>query len=91
MTKKMADDLHVSYRVLDIDNPEDVNIADKLVMDYGDYTEDYLVPQVFAEFTDSTVKHILTGFSEGIEFTRRGWDNLFQSRFYRDLANQSVQ
>jgi len=87
----MADDLHVSYRVLDIDNPEDVNIADKLVMDYGDYTEDYLVPQVFAEFTDSTVKHILTGFSEGTEFTRRGWDNLFQSQFYRDLANQSVQ
>jgi len=90
MTKKMANDLHVPYRVLDIDDPKDVKIADKLVMDYGDYTEDYLVPQVFGEFTDGTCKHFLTGFSEGTEFTKRGWENLFQSVFYRDLAGQSA-
>ena len=86
----MTSGLHVPYRVLDIDDPKEVEIADKLVKDYGDYVEDYLVPQVFAEFTDGTIKHVLTGFSEGTEFTRKGWENLFQSEFYRHLANHSV-
>ena len=90
MTKKMASDLHVPYRVLDIDDPEGVEIADKLVMDHGDYTEDYLIPQVFAEFTDGTIKHFFTGFSESVEITRRGWENLFKSQFYRNLANDQT-
>jgi glutaredoxin len=85
MTKRMAKDLHVPYRVLDIDDPEDVEIADKLVMDHGDYAEDYLIPQVFLEHADGSTKHFFTGFSEGVDVTRRGWENLFQSRFYRDL------
>lgn len=88
MTKKMAADLHVPYQVLDIDDIEDVKVADKLVMDYGDYTEDYLIPQIFVEFTDGTIKHFFTGFSEGIEVTRRAWENLFQSQFYRDLVKK---
>lgn len=87
MTKKMATDLHVPYKILDIDDPDQVKIADKLVMDYGDYDEDYLIPQVFAEFTDGTIKHFFTGFSEGTEITRRGWENLFKSQFYQKLAS----
>jgi len=86
MTKKMAEDLQVPLRVLDIDDPEQVLTADKLVSDYGDYDEDYLIPQVFAEFTDGSIKHFFTGFSEGIDVTRRGWDNLFVSQFYKDLV-----
>lgn len=86
MGQKMADDLQVPLRVLDIDDPGAVKIADKLVLDYGDYTEDYLIPQVFAEFDDGTIKHFLTGFSEGLDFTRRGWENVFQSDFYRNLG-----
>jgi hypothetical protein len=87
MSKKMANALRVPLRVLDIEDPEAVKVADKLVLDYGDYTEDYLVPQVFVEFEDGTVKHFFTGFSEGIDFTRRGWENLFRSDFYRSLVS----
>lgn len=81
----MANELGVRYRVLDIDDLEGVRIADKLIMDYGDYAEDYLIPQAFAEYTDGTIKHFFTGFSEGLDVTRRGWENLFRSQFYHDL------
>ena len=83
----MAGDLHVTLKVLDIDDPRAEKIADKLVLDYGDYTEDYLIPQVFAEFEDGTIKHFFTGFPEGLDFTRRGWENIFHSDFYRNLTS----
>ena len=82
----MAHVLQVPLRVLDIDDYQSVGIADKLVLDYGDYTEDYLIPQVFAEFDDGTIQHFLTGFPEGIDFTRRGWQNIFLSNFCKRLA-----
>jgi hypothetical protein len=87
MTKKMANELRVPLRVLDIDDPETVKAADRLVFNYGDYTEDYLIPQVFVEFENGTIKHFFTGFSEGIDFTRRGWENLLRSDFYKNLAS----
>ncbi|MGI0080130.1 MAG: glutaredoxin family protein, partial [Nitrososphaerales archaeon] len=86
-TKRLAEALKVPYRVLDIDEPDAVTIADQLVSKYGDNSEDYLVPQMFAEFTDGSVKHIFTGFSENTEVTKRHWEDLFNSRLYGQLKS----
>lgn len=85
--KRMAEDLDVQLRVLDIDREDDVKIADQLVSEYGDNAEDYLIPQIFLEYKDGTVKHIFTGFSENTEVTKRHWQDLFNSKFYTDIKN----
>jgi glutaredoxin len=84
-TKKLAADLGIPYRILDIDDAESVKIADSLVKQYGDNSEDYLIPQAFLEFPDGRVQHIFTGFSENTEVTKKHWDDLFASRFYASL------
>jgi hypothetical protein len=80
----MAEDLGTELRVLDIDDPEQVKIADELVKQYGDNVDDYLIPQVFFE-KDGAVKHIFTGFSEGVEVTKARWDDFFASQYYGGL------
>jgi glutaredoxin len=85
MTKRMSEDLKVPYRVLDIDDEEKGRIGDDLVKRYGDNSEDYLIPQVFLEFPDGKVQHIFTGFSENTEVTKRHWEDLFSSSFYKGL------
>lgn len=82
MSKKMAGELKVPLRVLDIDHNIDGRTADDLVREHGDYCDDYIVPQVFLEFYDGTVSHIFTGFSEATEVTKKRWDDLFQSEMY---------
>jgi thiol-disulfide isomerase/thioredoxin len=84
-TKRMAEELDVPIRVLDIDREDDVKIADQLVKEHGDNADDYLIPQIFVEFKDGSVKHIFTGFSENTEVTKRRWADLFRSKFYEDL------
>jgi len=85
MTKKMSEDLGVPYRVLDIDDTEKEKIADDLVKNYGDNSDDYLIPQVFLEYPEGGVQHIFTGFSENTEVTRHHWEDMFSSGFYKDL------
>jgi hypothetical protein len=72
----------VELRVLDIDDPEQEKIADSLVKDYGDQADDYLIPQVFFE-ENGNVKHVFTGFSEGVDVTRARWDDFFASEYYQ--------
>ena len=86
-TKKMAGELSVSFRLLDIDRPDDEKIADDLVEKYGDACEDYLIPQVFLEYPDGRVQHVFTGFSENPTVTKRHWEDFFSSRFYESLKN----
>lgn len=81
----MASELKVPLRVLDIDHNIDGRTADDLVRDHGDYCDDYIVPQVFLEFSDGTVSHIFTGFSESTEITKKRWVDLFQSEMYTHL------
>lgn len=59
----------------DIDS-SDVGVADELVKKCGDWTEDYLIPQVFLEFDDGSFKHVLTGDPRGVAYTRRALDGL---------------
>jgi glutaredoxin len=81
--QQMAKDLRVELRVLDIDKPEQVRVADALVKDNGDFVEDYLIPQVFIEYDDESIEHIFTGFSEGVHVTKARWDDFFASQYYR--------
>lgn len=85
----MAEELDVPIRVLDIDREEDVRVADRLVKEYGDDVEDYIIPQIFVEYKSGTVKHVFTGFSENTEVTKRHWEDLFKSKFYEELKTRS--
>jgi glutaredoxin len=84
--QKMCDEIQVPLRVLDIDDSTGGKMADEMVLKHGDHVEDYIIPQVFAEFSDGTVKHFLTGSSEGTDVTKARWDNLLQSAFFQRLA-----
>lgn len=86
-TKRLSKELGVPYRILDIDDPEQLKIADELVRKYGDDVEDYLIPQVFLEFPDGRVEHIFTGFSEDPGITKRHWEDFFQSEYYKKLKS----
>ncbi len=81
----LAQKLGAEYRILDIDKPEDSKDADELVRKYGDDTQDYLVPQIFLEFTNGQIQHVLSGFSESTEVTKRHWNDLFQSEYIQRL------
>ncbi len=80
----MAKELGVPLRVLDIDDAEQEQLADEIVNEQGDFAEDYLIPQVFIEENDGSIRHVFTGFSEAVNVTRARWDDFFASQFYRD-------
>lgn len=82
---ELAARLGIPVRRLDIDDPAEVREADAIVKAHGDWSPDYLIPQVFLEWTDGRVDHILTGFPEGVARTRRAWDELFRSQWVRNL------
>jgi glutaredoxin len=83
--KKAAAELGAECRLYDIDDGGAVKYADNLVKNYGDWAEDYVIPQVFFEFNDGEIKHVFSGFSEGVNFTKAGIENLMKSRFYHKL------
>ena len=83
--RRLAKHLGVPLRTLDIDRPAQEKLADQLVRRYGDQSPDYLIPQVFLEWSDGSVEHLLTGFSEQVLRTTRAWDDLFESRWLRSL------
>ncbi|MCI4357575.1 MAG: hypothetical protein L3J95_04305 [Thermoplasmata archaeon] len=66
----------VPLRLLDIDRPDEEAIADELVRDHGDWTEDYLIPQVLLEWEDGRVTHLLTGVPGDVSGTVSLWDRL---------------
>jgi glutaredoxin len=82
--KKAADELGARFQAHDIDT-SDVSVADELVKKYGDWSPDYLVPQVFLEFDDGSFKHVLTGDPRGVAFTQRRLDEFLSSKLYLDL------
>lgn len=73
--KKAAQALGVPIRLYDIDT-EAVKEADALVKRHGDWVEDYLIPQVFFEYEDGKIEHVLTGYSEDVKLTARAVSNL---------------
>ncbi len=81
--RRLAQRLGVPLRVLDIDRRGQVRAADRLVKAHGDASPDYLIPQVFLEWSDGAVDHLLTGFSESVRSTTRAWDDLLASNWLR--------
>jgi hypothetical protein len=84
----MAKDLGVPLRILDIDVLAQLKAADVLVKEHGDWAEDYIIPQVFVEYDDGSVEHVLTGFSEGVPVTETAWKTLFSSKYYFNLSDE---
>ena len=74
--KKKAKQIGAQCLLYDIDDPDASKKADELVKKYGDWSEDYLIPQIFFEYENGEVKHVFTGYSEGLELTRSGLNNL---------------
>lgn len=85
--KKVAAELRVPLVLHDIDTNEE-EAADRLVERYGDWDPDYTIPQVFVEFDDGQVKHILTGKREGLAFTRRAIEDFVRSPYYASLRQE---
>jgi len=46
---------------------------------YGDWTPDYLVPQVFLEYEGGMFKHVITGDPRGVALTKKAVDDLMAS------------
>ncbi len=80
--EKMAKELGVSFFSYDIDIPEQEAKADELVRKFGDWSEDYLMPQVFIETKRGKVRHVLTGYSESVDSTKRAVNNLLKSPLF---------
>jgi hypothetical protein len=81
--RRLARRLRVPLRLLDIDRPAQEKASDRLVRRYGDDAPDYLIPQVFLEWSDGRVQHLLTGFSEEVPRTARAWADLLRSAWLR--------
>ena len=77
--EKMSKELGIPLFTYDIDRPDELRKADELVRKFGDWSEDYLVPQVFVETKNGEIRHVLTGYSESVELTKRAVNRLINS------------
>jgi len=77
--KRKAEQIGVPCILYDVDDTKASEKADELVKKYGDWSQDYLVPQIFLEYESGEVKHVFTGYSEDIELTRSGLIYLLES------------
>jgi hypothetical protein len=74
--KERAEMLRIPCILYHVDDPNASKKADELVRKRGDWSEDYLIPQVFLEYDNGNVIHVFTGYSEDIELTKKGLNNL---------------
>lgn len=79
--KALAKELGVQFVPYDIDTGDEEK-ADALVRKYGDWTEDYLIPQVFVEMEDGEIRHVLTGRPEGLRYTKAAVEELLKSDMF---------
>ena len=84
--KKAGESLGLQVHLYDIDSDDEAK-ADELVRKYGDWSPDYLIPQVFVELDDGEIKHVLTGRREGLAFTKRAVEDLLRSDFFKGAGS----
>jgi hypothetical protein len=65
---------------------DDVKTADDLVKKYGDWTPDYVIPQVFFETDDGRIEHVMTGDRRGIQYTRQAVEALKSRLVKREVS-----
>ncbi len=80
--QRAARELGVTCILHDIET-DDVKRADELVERYGDWSPDYLIPQVFVEMDDGRIEHVMTGDPRGLQYTRRALEALLKSKFVK--------
>ena len=80
--EKKSAELKVPLILYHIDDADAVKKADELVRKYGDWSPDYLIPQVFLEYDNGEIRHVFTGYSEDIQLTRNGVNNLISSELF---------
>jgi glutaredoxin len=80
--RRKAEELGVPCILYNIDEADALKKADELVKGHGDWSEDYLIPQVFLEHENGEIRHVFTGYSEDVELTQRGINNLLRSRLF---------
>ena len=85
-TLRAGEELGVPVILYDIDTEAEEK-ADELVKRYGDWTPDYVIPQVFIEEDDGRIEHVLTGDRRGLQYTRQAVEVLLKTR----LSKQQVQ
>lgn len=79
--KRAAKELGVPCVLYDIDT-DNVAKADELVKRYGDWTEDYVIPQVFAETEGGEMRHLLSGDRRGLGYTKSAVEALLKSEIF---------
>ena len=84
--QQAAKELGVPVVLYDIDTDDETK-ADELVKKYGDWTPDYLVPQVFVEMDGGNIEHVLTGNPRGVQYTRLAVENLLNTRLSKRDAS----
>jgi len=89
--RKISAELGIPFFSYDIDVPEQEKKADELVREFGDWSEDYVVPQVFVELSDGEMRHVLTGRSEGLDLTRRAVDDLLHGPLFAKAGRHAKQ
>jgi len=87
--KRVAERLGMQIHLYDIDTDDEAK-ADELVKKYGDWTPDYVIPQVFVELDDGEIRHVLTGRREGVAFTRRMVEELLNSDLFKEAELTST-
>jgi hypothetical protein len=80
--KRRGEELGVPCLLHDIDTDE-VEVADDLVRKYGDWSPDYLVPQVFLEYEGGRMEHVLTGNPRGVALTKKAVEDLLAGEIMR--------
>ena len=65
----------IPCRLYDVDT-EDVAKTDELVKEHRDWSPDYLVPQIFLEYNDGSIEHVLTGNPRGVALTKKAVEEL---------------
>ncbi|MCI4348821.1 MAG: hypothetical protein L3J93_01185 [Thermoplasmata archaeon] len=73
---RLAAKLGVPLQLLDIDRRDEELQADELVRAYGDWSTDYLIPQVFLVRPSGKVAHLLTGVPGSLSGTEQAWKDL---------------
>lgn len=79
--KQAAERLGIPVHLYDIDTDDEVK-ADEIVKKYGDWTPDYVIPQVFVELDGGEIRHVLTGRRQGVAFTRKAVEDLLKSEYF---------
>jgi len=59
----LSKELKIVLKFLDTDVPNEEEEADLYARKYGDWSEDYVIPQLFIKCEDGTVQHLFTGAS----------------------------